>query len=370
MQRIREAAVVAARGRCRKAGELRRVRPPGTRLSARRRVWTFGPRWGAGDIQQHLQALARQIADAGVDRAPVVSGAGGIGGVERRRGLDGATSDHVRLTRTMLAPSATALGIQIVLADGASPVSAGSAPNPSVRPSARASRACTPRPSSTTATTSRRRRTPGAEFSSCGGDARARAPRRRGRCRSGRWAAGPSPPPLVEPLNALNTLAAGDDPPPADAAETDRSRSCGALDRPRPRPRRGGRLGERRRGDPGRPLCRGKARAGSKPGSHRLPPRCYRPHRHRWRSRRALPDGQRSRSRGARYLSAARRPRSGPSRRTGLRPSSPAGQACDRTPQPRLERQQAGPAQSRRASRIGIRSTAAPADGRRGILAA
>jgi hypothetical protein len=32
---------------------------------------------------------------------------------------------------------------------------------------------------------------------------------------------GPSPPPLVEPLNALNTLAAGDDPPPADAADTD-----------------------------------------------------------------------------------------------------------------------------------------------------
>jgi hypothetical protein len=32
---------------------------------------------------------------------------------------------------------------------------------------------------------------------------------------------GPSPPPLVEPLNALNTLAAGEDPPPADSAETD-----------------------------------------------------------------------------------------------------------------------------------------------------
>jgi hypothetical protein len=32
---------------------------------------------------------------------------------------------------------------------------------------------------------------------------------------------GPSPPPLVEPLNALNTLAAGDDPSLVDAAETD-----------------------------------------------------------------------------------------------------------------------------------------------------
>ena len=163
---------------------------------------------------------------------------------------------------------------------------------------------------------------------------------------------GPSPPPLVEPLNALNTLAAGDDPPLADAAETDEAGPV-ELGRADGRGRDGAVASASAAAATPAGPCAASAcwvEAGIAPPPPALPPPPPPP------PPLEVPPGPpgwpRSRPRGARYLSAARRPRSGPSRRTGLRRSSPAGQACDRTPQPRLERQQAGPAQSQRASRI------------------
>src|SRR5262249_17788369 len=112
----------------------------------------------------------------------------------------------------MLAPSAAAWGIHTVAAAGALLVRAGAGLKASRRPDARAVGAWTPRPSNAAAVTNlRRRTTPGTQ------------PTRRRRTSASTAPAstlpistignsGPSPPLLAEPVNALNTLAAGDNP--------------------------------------------------------------------------------------------------------------------------------------------------------------
>ncbi len=191
MQRIREATVEAKRSRRREAGELRGIRPPGSWLVPGGAAGTLGPGWGARDVEQHLAGPGRsgreRVASIAVQ---LYSGLAGSAGLNDDGGSAGATSRPHEVDPNELAPSAPPSESRSWSRLECSPVRAGSALNPSVRPSARASRAVAPRPSSTTATTSRRKRTPRAGFSSCGGDARARAPRRRGRCRSGRWATG------------------------------------------------------------------------------------------------------------------------------------------------------------------------------------
>ena len=178
---------------------------------------------------------------------------------------------------------------------------------------------------------------------------------------------GPSPPPLVEPLNALNTLAAGDDPPLADAAETDEAGrwSSGGPTAAAATGRSPRRAPPRRP----RPAPVPRARAGSKPGSRRLRPRCHRtatataggPARPSRMARGAAhgvhgicrPPAARGRDR-LDVLAYAGVPRRG-KRATGRLSRGRNGK-------------QAGPAQSQRASRTGIRSTAAPADSWRVLL--
>ena len=85
LQGIGEVSVVAKRGRRGKARELRRVRAPGTRRGISRWGRSLRPGRGARHVEQHLQTLAGEGADRGVDRAPVVAGARRIGRHEPRR---------------------------------------------------------------------------------------------------------------------------------------------------------------------------------------------------------------------------------------------------------------------------------------------
>ena len=162
---------------------------------------------------------SRTLASTALQLYPGLDGSAGLNDGGR---LGGATWDHMRLTRTICAPACTALGIQSALrgrrALGEGGVGAEAEPE-----------------------------TEGANFSSGGAqaeqhdrnDKQPKASRRvriqlvRRRRMSASTAAartlpirtmgnrGPSPPPLVEPLRALTTLAAGDDPSLAEAAEAD-----------------------------------------------------------------------------------------------------------------------------------------------------
>ena len=133
MQRVRKATVVAKRGRRREARELRGVRAPGTRLRAGRRGRALSPGRGPGQVEQHLQAVTAQVADGGVGRAPSYPGLEGSAGSNDEDGEAGAPRPS-QVDPNNPAPSDTARGIQIAVAAGASPVRAGSALKPSVRP--------------------------------------------------------------------------------------------------------------------------------------------------------------------------------------------------------------------------------------------